>query len=275
MEASGFAFGTGSGPLRPALIRCGLHTNVCTNASIPTNTSTQIESCSRSSYRRISLTRRCGAAIKAVDMPTALDFPAIGDLCNIQMGMTARGPLDTAELGATLALQLRDINLSGVVDWNTVARIDADDKRDRYLVGSGDIVFRSRGERSTAAVVNPNHDNPVLVVAPLIILRPKTTLVSADYLAWAINQAPVQRQFDEEAQGTNLRMVSKTTLEKATISVPDRETQQRILEIDALAERERALSQQLTAKRYDLMHRLLTDRAAQAVQHRAVERISK
>ena len=207
-------------------------------------------------------------------MNTAPKAMRIGDICSLQMGMTVRGRLDASEHG-TLVLQLRDIDPSGVIGWNTVARIQAEDARDRYLVGAGDIVFRSRGERTTAAVISPHNEEAALVVAPLMILRPNTRLVSANYLAWTINQAPVQRQFDEEAQGTNLRMVSKTTLEKATIAVPDRETQQRILEIDALAERERALSQQLTAKRYDLMHRLLTDRAAQAVQHRAVERISR
>lgn len=207
-------------------------------------------------------------------MATDSKTMCIDDVCDLQMGMTARGRLETSEHG-NLVLQLRDIDTSGVINWKTVARIQAEDVRDRYLVEPGDIVFRSRGERTTAAVVSPNSEGAALVVAPLMILRPNPKLISADYLAWAINQAPVQRQFDEEAQGTNLRMVSKSTLEKATIAVPDHATQKRILEIDALAERERALSQQLTAKQYDLMHRLLTDRAAQTMQHRAAERISK
>ncbi len=199
----------------------------------------------------------------------------VGDLCNVQMGMTMRGRLDAAEHGATPVLQLRDVNPSGVIDWRSVARAEVDNRRGRYLVGPGDLVFRSRGERSTAAVVNPDNDEAAFVVAPLMILRLKTELVSAAYLAWAINQAPVQRQFDEEAQGTNLRMVSKTTLEKVSIAVPDHDTQRRILEVDALAGREQALSQQLSEKQCDLVRRLLTDRAALGKQHRAAERISK
>jgi restriction endonuclease S subunit len=207
-------------------------------------------------------------------MPTDSNMMCVGDVCDLQMGMTVRGRLEALEHGF-LAIQLRDIDSSGAINWKTVARIRTEDVRNRYLVGPGDIVFRSRGERTTAAVVSPSLSEPAMAVAPLLILRPKTKFISASYLAWVINQAPVQRQFDEEAQGTNLRMVSKTTLEKAAIAVPDHATQQRILEIDALTERERDLSQQLTAKQYDLMHRLLTDRAAQAMQHRAAERISK
>ena len=199
----------------------------------------------------------------------------VRDLCALQMGMTVRGRLNTSDHGTTLVLQLRDIDPSGSIDWISIGRIEAENVRDRYLVGPGDVVFRSRGDRTTAAVVDLRHEEPALVVAPLMILRLKTRLVSASYLAWAINQAPVQRQFDEEAQGTNLRMVSKATLEKAIIAVPDYETQLRILEVDALAERERALSQQLTEKQYELMHRLLIHRAAQAVQHRAAEGISR
>ena len=108
-----------------------------------------------------------------------------------------------------------------------------------------------------------------------MILRPDTQLVSSAYLAWAINQAEAQRQFEEEAQGTSLRMVSRSSLEKLQIPVPDFQTQQKILEIDALVQHEHALTLQLAKKRHELMHHILIERAGQLNPVHGMEKKSK
>ena len=117
---------------------------------------------------------------------------------------------------------------------------------------------------------------PALAILPLMILRPDPQTLSGAYLAWAINQEPgSQRYFGEEAQGTSLRMVSRTALENLKIAVPDFETQQRILQVDALAERERQLAEQLTLKHYELIHRVLVERAEGRTTMSGMERMPK
>lgn len=185
----------------------------------------------------------------------------LSEVCTILTGFTARGRLEPTEQDGILALQLRDISPGGSIALDSLMRIHLDDVPERYFVRTGDVVFRSRGERNTAAVMDESISEPALAVLPLMILRPNPQLLSGAYLAWAINQEPAQRKFEEEAQGTSLRMVSRTTLEKLAIAVPDFETQHRILQIDALAERERKLAQQLTSKHYELIHRVLIERA--------------
>lgn len=188
----------------------------------------------------------------------------LSQICTIQTGFTARGRLESAEHGSVLALQLRDIPSGASISWEAVTRIQLDDVPERYFVRAGDVVFRSRGERNTAAVVDQSLPGPTLAVLPLMILRPNTQLVSSAYLAWAINQAEAQRQFQEEAQGTSLQMVSRSSLEKLQIPVPDFQTQQKILEIDALARHEHALTLRLATKRHELMHHILIEWAGQS-----------
>lgn len=188
----------------------------------------------------------------------------LSQVCAIQSGFTARGRLESAEHGPVLALQLRDIPPDGSIAWDGVIRTQFDEAPERYLVRAGDVVFRSRGERNTAAVVDSSIPRPTLAVLPLMILRPNPQMVSSEYLAWAINQAEAQRQFEEEAQGTSLRMVSRSSLENLQIPVPDFQTQQRILQIDTLAQRERVLTLQLATKRHELTHRILIERAGQS-----------
>lgn len=199
----------------------------------------------------------------------------LSSLCTIQSGFTARGRLDPAEHGNVLALQLRDVPPSGDILFNNLTRIQLDPVPEKYLLRTGDVVFRSRGERTTAAVIDASFLVPALAVLPLMILRPHPHVLSGAYLAWIINQEPAQRHFEESAQGTSLRMVSRSSLEDLKIAVPSIETQQRILQLDAMAQRERGLAEQLTMKRHELIRRLLVERATKSNKAGGIERMTK
>jgi len=195
--------------------------------------------------------------------------------CTIQTVFTARGRLDPAEHGNVLALQLRDVAANGTIDFNYLTRIYLDPIPEKYLVGAGDVVFRSRSESMSAAVIDAPLPLPALAVLPLMILRPDPQVLSGAYLAWVINQEPAQRHFEESAQGTSLRMVSRSSLENLEIAVPSLETQQKILQIDALARRERELAQQLTHARHELIRRLLVEQAGKRTSSTRTKRMTK
>jgi hypothetical protein len=183
----------------------------------------------------------------------------IPDVCVIQIGYTARAKLEAAADGV-LAIQLRDVAQDGV-SIGQLARVQVNERIDRYLVQAGDVLFRSRGERNTAAALDGRLTEPAIAVSPLMALRPNPAAILAEYLAWAINQPEAQRYFDVAARGTSIRMVSKASLDDLRIDVPDLETQHRIIMIDALAAREGALMRLLADGKRDLTNRLLAERA--------------
>lgn len=108
-----------------------------------------------------------------------------------------------------------------------------------------------------------------------MILRPKPDIVSAEYLAWAINHPKTQRFFDSVARGTKLRMVSRASLEQLDLDIPDLETQKKIVAIDALAERERVLSARIAGMRKELTSRILGEYAKHLRHAAATERTTK
>lgn len=199
----------------------------------------------------------------------------LSQVCTIQSGFTARERLEPVVHGDVLALQLRDVASNGAIATNSLTCIHLDPVPEKYLVRTGDVVFRSRGESTTAAVIDAPLPLPALAVLPLMILRPNPQVLSGAYLAWAINQAPAQRYFEENAQGTSMRMVLRSSLESLTISVPSLEMQQRILQIDALAEREHDLAEQLTRRRHELIRRLLVEQAQQRASATSLKRVTK
>ncbi len=199
----------------------------------------------------------------------------LADACTIHTGYTARGRLEPTTAGGVLAIQLRDISPDGLVDPERLTRAQLEDLADRYFVSAGDVVFRSRGERNTASALDERLREPALAVLPLMVLRPKLNVVTPAYLAWAINQAPAQRHFDIAARGTNIRMIPRSSLDDLELDVPDIETQERIVVIDALAERERELTQLAAQTRRKMMSLILVDRASRMRPMTRLKRTSK
>lgn len=187
----------------------------------------------------------------------------LSNICRIHSGYTARSKLEPAEQGGLPVLQLRDVTAGAefaVPEWQ---RYDLP-AAERFHVVDGDLIFRSRGEPNTATVVRSSDVDPIVVIAPLMILRPDTQKLLPDYLAWFINRPETQRSLSIEAQGTSLRMISVATLEKLQIAVPDLATQKKIVEIDALGRHEARLLQQLATSRTQLLTTLLGEAAKHA-----------
>lgn len=190
----------------------------------------------------------------------------LAELSDIHSGYTARGRLDPLPEGGVPALQLRDVGASGEAPGPDFQRYDLDKLSDRYLVRGGEVVFRSRGEPNAAAAIPDPLPEPVVVIVPLVIIRPNRDRVLPEYLAWAINQPDAQRRLCAEAQGTSLRMIPMAALEGLEIAVPDLLTQRRIIDLAALARQEGQLLRQLAARRETLVSAVLVDAAKAADQ---------
>ena len=195
-------------------------------------------------------------------------------VCSILTGYTARGRLVSAAAGGIPVIQLGDMTTGRIVA-KQLMHVQLGDVQDRHLARSGDVLFRSRGARNTALVVDESLPEPALAVLPLMILRPKQDIVSAEYLEWAINHPQTQRFFDSVASGTKLRMVSRASLEHLDLDIPDIEAQRKIVTLNALAEREQDLSIRIAGMRKELTSRILGEYAKHPRRAAATERITK
>lgn len=184
------------------------------------------------------------------------------DVCAINTGYTARNRLEPASVGGVLAIQLSGIDSSGLVKPANLTRVQLEEAAERYYVSAGDVLFRSRGDRTTALALGSEFREPALAVLPLMILRPKREVVTPEYLAWIINQPAAQRHFDQAARGTNMRMVPRSSLDDLDVDIPDIETQLKIVAVDLLAERERELSCRAAETRRKITSLSLAERAS-------------
>lgn len=190
-------------------------------------------------------------------------------ICDIQIGLTARGRLEPMD-GGVPAIQLRDTTPDGDLGSDPVARFRLDDVPQRYWVGSGDILFRSRGDRNTAIALGESFAEPAVAVMPLVILRPREEVLT-EYLAWYINQPRAQHHFDGYARGTGIRMIPMGCLAELDVPLPALKQQRTIAAIDSLGRREFILSMRLAEKRHQFTNATLLRTARESVQNQLKE----
>lgn len=174
----------------------------------------------------------------------------------MQVGVPFRAGLDASPSGGTYVIQMRDTS-SPVVSTEQLARADVQLKTSHHQVLPGDILFRSRGQSTTASVVREAPPNTI-AAAPLMRIRVTApNIVLPEYLNWYLNQRPAQTYFTNYAKGTMQMMVDKTTLENLEVAIPSLDKQKQIMALADLMEQEQGLMQKLSEKRRQRTNSLL------------------
>jgi hypothetical protein len=114
---------------------------------------------------------------------------------------------------------------------------------DKYRVFPGDVLFVSRGIRNHAVVVESVAENSI-ASGTLYILRAKQG-VDPVYLAWCINQLPVQAKIAQVRTGAGTPIVQRSDFSNITLPFPDTARQNQIAKLSQLMAREKQLRQQL------------------------------
>lgn len=167
----------------------------------------------------------------------------------VRAGYPFRGGIEEVAGGEVGVVQMKDIEPGGDVKWAGVIRTELEGRRPQEWIEPGDVLFVSRGPRFYAACVS-QAPVPAVCSPHLLQLRIRSGMaLLPEFLAWQLNQTPLQRQTRAAAEGSNQLSIRLSVLASLTISVPSLETQQRIVNLAKAAREERALLQALIANR--------------------------
>ena len=177
-------------------------------------------------------------------------------IATVSYGVTFRSRVKTTTDGNVRLIQMKDLGDDNLVNLSGAVRINLPNLKDSQLVRYGDILFRSRGQKTTAALLDRNSERTV-VAAPLLRIRPDFSNVIPEYLLWYINQPASQAYFTSRSEGTVVNMVSKRELEKLEIQLPSKERQGAIIRFLKLVKREQFLLSQIKKKKALYSQRIL------------------
>jgi len=172
------------------------------------------------------------------------------------MGYSFRSRLENDSKGNVNVIQMKDIIEKGQLNSSNLIRINLNHVEERHLIKIGDIVLRSRGQTNKCALVDKEVGMAV-VTAPLLIIRVSSDSVLPAYLSWYINQSTAQNYLTSHSRGTSVPMINKNVIEQLPVTVPSLKYQQKIIDLNEMAEKEQELLKQLATKREQYLSQVL------------------
>lgn len=191
----------------------------------------------------------------------------IGEIANIQSGHQFRQKVETDPEGTMGVIQIKDIPDRRRLTPETIDRIVFEKPHDAYRVCRGDVLFLSRGHNQFAVAIE--HDlGDTIATGYFYIVRLRTAQIRPDFLAWYLNQPPMQDQFKQLAKGTHMPFVSMAEFRELDIPIPPLPVQEHIVALATLADEEQAILAQLAEKRAHLVQSISLTAAGHTTAHR-------
>jgi hypothetical protein len=181
-------------------------------------------------------------------------LPAV--LSGLWAGYSFRYKLTHTPDGGLHVLQMKDLEEHYTAIGSSLTCIRVDTMPEKFLLRAGDVLFLAKGANNYAIAYTPVL-RCVVPTAAFFILRPDVQKIHPGYLAWYINQAPVQHYLKTHASGKHTPNINKDVVERITLPVPPLERQQAIATIDLLQRKEMRLLRTIQERRAELIARQL------------------
>ena len=179
------------------------------------------------------------------------------EIADIRTGYSFRTKLEPDSEGNALVVQLKELSEKNTIDISTAVRINMPDISENYLLQKGDLVFRSRGMDTTAAIMDITSNN-IILSAPFQRIRLRDAMaIMPQYLLWYINSKEAQSYFSTNKTGTSVSMISTAVLADLPVAIPALEIQKKIVDISILSEKEIELQEELIRKKRILTETIL------------------
>lgn len=178
-------------------------------------------------------------------------FLTLDEVADIRVGHPFRGAIPEVAKGDVRVIQLKDLSRSGLKDRDTLLTTTIAGRKEPEWVRDQDLVFVARGWSNYATLVT---DPPLRTVCSphLYLMRVREPgWILPGFLAWQLQQAPVQRYLRQAAEGTLQVSVRRSLLGKLEIRVPSVTQQKVVLQMQRAASEERSAYEALIKNRED------------------------
>lgn len=172
-------------------------------------------------------------------------------LADIRVGYSFRTKIEHDPLGTVPVLQIKDVSRGGSVLSEQLPRLQWPTAERPPYLEPGDIVLPARGDHYAASLLPAGL--PVVASSQLFVLTCRSNALLPDYLCWYLNRPDAQNYFLSNRAGSSIPMLNKQSLGLLNVDVPPLETQQRILVLQTMWERERVLVRQLLINRQKML----------------------
>ena len=160
----------------------------------------------------------------------------------ISSGYSFRGKIEDDPNGVLKVIQLKDLINEYTVIGDECYKVSAEGIKEKYILKDGDILFISKGQNNNAvAFSSHNTQGTFIASSALFVIEVNRTEANPNYIAWYINQLPVQNYIKQNLTGTYTPTVNRKVVENIPIQLPALEEQTKIAALGNLAVQEKTL----------------------------------
>ena len=168
------------------------------------------------------------------------------EVCSIQSGLTVKSGLFPDLENGTKVIRLQDVGTTGAIKVDTLRKVRLPVVSERYYLNAGDVVFRSRGNWTTAGYLPDDLTEAVVAVLPVVVLRPDRSIISPRFLAWELNKKRTQDHFRRIAHSSSVPLIPRTEIENLEVDIPNSDIQDIVADTAELIEESRRVQMELT-----------------------------
>ncbi|MCD4814171.1 restriction endonuclease subunit S [bacterium] len=185
------------------------------------------------------------------------------DIVELQAGYQSSEKIISEKEGTYRLIQAKDIKEDKKIDFNNLIRFCPRRKPELYAVKQDNVLFQARGFNHQSVHIKENYSN-VLAASTFYVCRLKTDKARPGYLAWWLNQAPIQNVLQERAGSSYLSFVSIKVLADIRIELPPIEIQAKIEKIIELKNKEIQLLDELKDNKEKLINQFCINKIYQS-----------
>lgn len=182
------------------------------------------------------------------------------EIASITTGVYEKG----SPSGDIYYLQAKHFNEYGKFRKNTIIspEIHMDSRLKRHVLQDGDLLLTAKGENNRVCYYR-NEIGKSVASSTFFVIRLKQPSISPEYLQWYLNTSRMQFLFSTLSKGTHILSLSKKSLLKVKVEIPQLEQQNKILKLQSLWILERGTTLELIKQKELLYQNLLLNLANQ------------
>ena len=189
-------------------------------------------------------------------MTSKLNLKAV--LSGFFAGFSFRQKVENDPNGDVHVIQMKDLEHNYSTIGVNLTKISSEIVSSKSFLRKGDVLLITKGANNYAVEYKLDFEKAIAASA-FFVLRPDPRKVIPAYLAWYINQTPVQQHLKANLAGTYIPNLNKGAIEEIVITLPTIEEQELVVAIDSLRTREFELTTKLLEKRNVFTATLLMD----------------